>query len=311
MSGQQSGPVVCISYLAAASLWNVARFPTANQGAEILSIEQSIAADAPMAAAVLAALGVPSLLLANPIGTDARGAEVRRWLERYHVATTVVVDDGIDTPQMVVVADHARTRTWFPYLPGAADALEHVDLAPLTSASFAYIDCYQLIEVPAVRAVHAARSAGVPLLLNLGGSPLSSGVAAAVRGYPGLLIQTNVDDDSAAEAPRIASFILEDTGAEWVVTTAGANGAFALSRVERLSAPAFRAEVHHTHCAGASFSGGLIYGQLHDWPMRVSLDLACASGALRCEHAHHEPMPTLAELRGCIRSRERGVAPAA
>jgi hypothetical protein len=55
MSGQQSGPVVCISYLAAASLWNVAHFPTANQGAEIRAIEQSIAADAPMAAAVLAA----------------------------------------------------------------------------------------------------------------------------------------------------------------------------------------------------------------------------------------------------------------
>jgi sugar/nucleoside kinase (ribokinase family) len=311
MSRHQSGPVVCISYVAAANLWTVARFPIANQGAEILAVEQSIAADAPMAAAVLASLGAPSLLLANPIGTDSRGAEVRRWLERHQVAATVAIKDGLDTPQIVVVADHARTRTWFPHLPGVIDALEHIDLAPLADASFAYIDCYQLIEAPAIRAILAARLAGIPLLLNLGGSPMSASVVAAVRGYPELIIQTNVDDDSAAEAPRIASLILEDTRAEWVVITAGAGGAFALSRIERLSVPAFRAEVHHTHCAGAAFSGGLIYGLLQDLPIGDSLELACASGALRCERGHHEPMPTLAELRGCISSRERFITPAA
>jgi sugar/nucleoside kinase (ribokinase family) len=311
MSGKQRGPVVCISYLAAANLWKVAHFPTANQGAEIFAIEQSIAADAPVTAAVLAAMGTSSLLLANQIGTDSRGTEVRHWLERYHVATTAIVEEGIDTPQIVVIADDARTRTWFPYLPGVVDALDHVELAPLADASFAYIDCYQIIEAPAVRAIHAARSAGVPLLLNLGGSPRSPIVSDAVRGQPGLIIQTNVDDEKAAEAPHIASSILEDTRAAWVVVTAGAGGAFALSRVEHLSVPAFRAEVRHTHCAGATFSGGLIYGLLHDWPMRESLDLASASGALRCERTHYEPMPTLAELRDCMRSRERGVVRAA
>jgi hypothetical protein len=48
------GLVVCFSYLAAAELWQVPRFPSANHGAEVLSVERSIAADAPMAAAVLA-----------------------------------------------------------------------------------------------------------------------------------------------------------------------------------------------------------------------------------------------------------------
>ena len=55
--------LVCVSYLAAASLWKVPCFPLANHGAEVQTIEHSIAADAPMVAAVLAALGVPSLLL--------------------------------------------------------------------------------------------------------------------------------------------------------------------------------------------------------------------------------------------------------
>jgi sugar/nucleoside kinase (ribokinase family) len=304
MSGTRPGPVVCFSYLAAAELWSVPRFPHANYGAEVFAIEQSIAADGPMVAAVLTALGVPSLLLANDVGDDACGSNVREWLRSHHVETAANVESNVATPQIVVVADNAHTRTWFSYLPGVVDALPRVDLSPFAEASFAYIDCYQLIEAPAVRAIRAARSASVPLLLNLGGSPLTTRIADAVRGYPGVIVQTNVGDDQLAEAQRIAPFILEDTGAEWAVITAGTSGVLALSRSEHLVVPAFRAEVHHTHCAGAAFSGGLIYGLLQNWPMRDSLSLACASGTLRCERAHQVPMPTLGQLRALMSSRE-------
>jgi sugar/nucleoside kinase (ribokinase family) len=297
--------VVCFSYLAAAELWQVPRFPLANFGAEVVSVERSIAADAPMAAAVLAALDVPTLLLANDIGTDQKGSDARAWLQRYGVDTTASMEPNTTTPQIVVVADDAGTRTWFPHLAGVSDALVRLDLSPLARASFAYIDCYQLIETPAVRAIHAARSAGVPLLLNLGGSPLSSAVTAAVRGYPNLIVQTNVDDEAHTVAPQLAASILTATGAAWVVITAGTAGALALSEREQLDSPAFRVSVRHTHCAGAAFSGGLIYGLLHDWPMDECLSLASASGALRCERAHHEPMPTLAELHAVIGLRER------
>lgn len=303
--------MACFSYLAAAELWQVPRFPLANHGAEVLIIERSISADAPMAAAVLAALGMPTLLLANDIGNDQKASEVRTWLQRYSVNITAKIKTGISTPHIVVVADDNGTRTWFPHLPGVSDALAAVDLSPLSSASFAYIDCYQLIEAPAVRAIQAARSAGVPLLVNLGGSPLSSAVIAAVRGYPYMIIQTNVDETASADAPRVACEVLAATGAAWVVITAGAAGAVALSKSQQLASPAFRVAVRHTHCAGAAFSGGLIYGLLHDWPMEDCLTLASASGALRCERAHHEPMPTLAELHAIIGSRDRIAMPAA
>ncbi len=306
-----SGPVVCVSYLAAASLWKVPCFPLANYGAEVQMIEHSIAADGPMVAAVLAALDVPSLLLSNSTGTDVRGAEAQRWLQLHQVATTATVTGGLETPQIVVAADDTGTRTWFPYLPGVVDAMAALDFTPMADAAFAYVDCYQLIEVPAVHAIRAARTAGVPLLLNLGGSPLSPQATAAVRGYPRLFIQTNVDEADHADASRAAASLLAATGADWIVVTAGAYGAVALSRAGHVSVPAFRAVVRHTHCAGAAFSGGLLYGLLHAWPMSDSLNLACASGALRCERAHHEPMPTLAELRAFIGSRERTWIPAA
>lgn len=304
-------PVACFSYLAAAELWQVPRFPLANYGAEVLSVERSIAADAPMAAAVLAALGVPTLLLANEIGNDQKGSQVRAWLQRCSVNSTTRVITDTTTPQIVVVADDGGTRTWFPYLPGVSAALAAVDLSPLSSASFAYIDCYQLIEPAAVRVVQTARSAGIPLLANLGGSPLSPAIIAAVRGYPRAIVQTNTDDAASAHAPRTAHEILKATGSAWVVITAGTAGAVALSESQQFASPAFRVAVRHTHCAGAAFSGGLIYGLLHDWAMENCLTLACASGALRCERAHHEPMPTLADLHAVIGSRERLVLPAA
>jgi sugar/nucleoside kinase (ribokinase family) len=311
MSVRKVGPVVCVSYLAAAALWNVPRFPQANYGAEVRTIEHSTAADGPMTAAVLTALGVPSLLLANSLGDDTRGIEVGQWLQRNRIATTASVAVGGVTPQIVVVADDDGTRTWFPFLPGVVDTLAALDLSPMIGASFVYIDCYQLIEAPAVRAIHAAREAGVPLLLNLGGSPLSSAVTAAVRDCPGLVVQTNVDDAAYRDAPQLGAMLRSATHADWTVVTAGASGVVALSEAQRLFIPAFQASVRHTHCAGAAFSGGLIFGLLHDWPMDDSLSLACASGAFRCERFHHELMPTLTELHAFMRTRERIRLPAA
>ncbi|WP_322768955.1 carbohydrate kinase family protein, partial [Frankia sp. Cr1] len=304
-----SGQVVCFSYLAAASLWNVERFPQVNHGAEVQRAETSIAADGPMVAAVLTALGVPALVVANGIGDDAPGDQVRAWLHRNRVMTTSETVLGLPTPQIVIVADDHGTRTWFPHLPGVAEALAAVDLAPLAEASFAYIDCYQLIEPAAVRAIQAARQAGVPLLVNLGGSVLSPAVAAAVQGYPGLIIQTNVDDAEHESAPAAAGALVDQTGASWAVVTAGVFGAVAAGPDDLVAMPAFDLQIRHTHCAGAAFSGGVIYGLLHGRPMTETLLLATASGGLRCERVHHGSLPGLEELRVFISEHRHGVGP--
>ncbi len=239
----QPNPVVCVSYLAHAALWKVPRFPQANHGAEVLTIENSIAADAPMTAAVLVALDVPAVLLANDVGDDTSGAEVHAWLQRHGITTTAKATAKAVTPQIVVVADNEGSRTWFPFLPGVADSLASLDLSSIGCASFVYIDCYQLIETPAIRAVQAARAAGVPLLLNLGGSAFSDTVAAEVCGHPRLVVQTNVDDDAHRDARQLAATLRSATNAQWAVVTAGASGVTALSETQHLCVPAFRAIV--------------------------------------------------------------------
>jgi sugar/nucleoside kinase (ribokinase family) len=132
-----------------------------------------------------------------------------------------------------------------------------------------------------------------------------------LSGYPRLIVQTNVDDADHGDALQVAATLVTATDAQWAVVTAGAFGAVAVSRAQCVAVPAFQAVVRHPHCAGAAFSGGLLYGLLHDWPMIDSLTLASASGAMRCERAHHEPMPSLAELRAFMDSRERIGVPAA
>jgi sugar/nucleoside kinase (ribokinase family) len=95
-----------------------------------MSVEQSVAADGPMAAAVLAALDVPALLLTNDLGADLDGIAVERWLRRCGVNAIARARQGGVTPRIVVVADKQGTRTWFPYLPGVADSLARLDLSP-------------------------------------------------------------------------------------------------------------------------------------------------------------------------------------
>jgi len=292
----EQGPVVCVSYLALAELWTVPEFPEANHGAEVRSIEWSVAADGPMTAAVLASLGAPSFLISNDIGDDEHGRFVHEWLQHRDVEMSTATGLEVVTPRIVVAADDDHTRTWFAYLPGVVENLECVDLSPLASASFVYLDCYQLIEHAAIRAIEAGRAAEVPMLLNLGGSDLSEAVAAALRGYPNLVIQTNVDDTAHAEAPAVARSLLASADATWAVVTAGSFGAVAISRSESVSVPAVPVEVRHTHCAGAAFSGGLLYGLRAEWSMEQSMVLGSASGALRCARGQADPLPNLDEL---------------
>ncbi|MFG1791321.1 PfkB family carbohydrate kinase [Nocardia sp. NPDC049149] len=115
---------------------------------------------------------------------------------------------------------------------------------------------YQLIE-PQPCVIEAGHALKVPILLNLGGSELSGAMATVVRRCSNLVIQTNVDDAEHAEAPAVARSLLARTGAHWVVVTAGAAGAVAVSSFDEVAMSAFPVDVWHTHSAGAAFSGGL------------------------------------------------------
>jgi hypothetical protein len=82
------------------------------------------------------------------------------------------------TPQLTIVTDEAGTRTWFAWLGNAVEQLATVDLTALTTGRLAYIDCYRVIDTPAAAAITASRA---PVLLKLGGDPLSVAIADAAN----------------------------------------------------------------------------------------------------------------------------------
>jgi sugar/nucleoside kinase (ribokinase family) len=260
-----------------------------------------------MVAAVLAGLGLPTLLIANNAGDDARGERVCDWLRGHGVRTSAEMAVGRQTPHVVVVGDDQKTRTFFPHLPGVADELEHADLAPLATASFAYVDGYAFIAKAASSAIRRLRRQRYRCC-STSAATHPAEVFDAIRGYPRLIVQTSISEASAVELQRFAGHLQGATGAEWAVVTAGAAGAVAASKDQCLTSPAIRAEVRPTHCAGAAFSGGLLYGLFQGWAMPDCLDLAAASGALRCERGHDEPMPDLGELQALTQGRERAPA---
>ncbi|WP_203236958.1 carbohydrate kinase family protein [Nocardia panacis] len=249
---------------------------------------------------MLAALEVPTLLVANDFGSDEAGRRVGHWLQQHGVGATAVASTDYATRRVVVVSDGDHTRTWFAYLPGVADALERVDLSSIATASFVYLDAYQLIEAAAIRVIRTVRAHGQRLFVNLGGIPLSDALRHELAGYSNLLIQTNIDDDDHVEAPSVARRLLEWTCADWVIVTTGRYGALAASHSQLLTTSAVPVEVRHTHCAGAAFSGGLLYGLHAGMPMRRSLMLASASGALRCVRDQSAPLPSLHDLESLV-----------
>jgi len=77
---------------------------------------------------------------------------------------------------------------------------------------------------------------------------------------------------------------------DWAVITAGKAGAAAADKRDMLSVSGVPHRSTPYPLRGAlPFSGGLLYGLVQGWHMHDCLDVAAASGALRCERAHNEP----------------------
>ena len=132
----------------------------------------------------------------------------------------------------------------------------------------------------------------------------------ALEDYPGLVVQTSITEEWLETSARLVKDMQADMRCDWAVITAGKAGAATANKPDVLRVPAFRVKVRHTHCAGAAFSGGLLYGLVRGWHMQDCLDLAAVSGALRCERAHNELMPTLDELRSFMQSRRQAASAA-
>lgn len=276
--------LACFGYLAYAQVFRITAYPAANSGAQVTQIIPSLAGDAPIAALTARQLGTHVSLVSNPVSLDPAGLAVLHTLDAIGVAhqAVPVAMSGPGTPQLTIVTDEAGTRTWFAWLGTAIDYLDDTDPTPLTTARLAYIDCYRIIDLAAAAAITSSRA---PLLLNLGGDPLSDVVASAARNRHVAFVQTNLDESQADQAESLAADLHERIAADAVVITLGKLGALARTATGAAAASAPRRSIRHTHGAGAAFSGGLAHAHLSGAGLSEALSVACAVATAYCAAA--------------------------
>lgn len=152
-------------------------------------------------------------------------------------------------------------------------------------ARLVYVDCYRIIDARAAAAITASRA---PLLLNLGGDPLSHAVAEAASGRHIAVAQTNLDEHDANRAEALAADLYARLEPETVVVTLGRLGALGYTRGNALWVPTQQVPVRHTHGAGAAFSGGLAHAYLTGATARQAVEAGCVEGTAHC--ANHQPV---------------------
>lgn len=274
--------IACFSYLSGVQTLHVASYPPADYGTEVHRVERFLAADGPIAAGAAATLGRRVMLVSNSLADDDIGQYVRRQLTDWGVDPPRISADRNVTPLSTVVAAANGTRTWFPYLPGVATELGTVDLALLTSARFAYIDCYEVLASVAERAVVTALDSGLDVLANLGGSPPPEWLSKRRLGRAVRILQTNVADERAGSATSVADELGGLDVADAVVVTKGRHGASVRTRNSAFDASCPPITPNRVQGAGSIFSAALIDRLLAGADVFSAVGYACVAGTSWC-----------------------------
>ncbi|WP_083448780.1 carbohydrate kinase family protein [Actinoplanes rectilineatus] len=281
MTADRPLDLVCFSYLAAANVLTVDAYPRANGGAVVTEIAASLAGDGPLTAVTAANLGLRTAIISNTVGGDPSGTLALAWLDEARVTHQLRPAFDKISPQLTIISD-TRTRTWFAALHDAYTGLAHVPLDLLGQARLAYIDCYTVIAGAAERAI---RNAGTtPLLLNLGGDTPTPNLIDAANERTVLAVQTSIDEDSVDTAVDVAATLRRRFTTPTVIVTVGRHGAVAVTDdgIVRVPAPTPRAQIRHTHGAGAAFSAGYAHAILSSADLPEALAAGCAAGTRHC-----------------------------
>lgn len=272
--------VVCFGVLFPARVATVEEYPKADSGADILSLIESIGADAPITSLTLDGLGCRVGLISNDIGNDLDGRRLLNRFKRTDIVTTVTLLGDVSTPFCLNVVDRDGNRTWFTFLSNAVEGLLTADLSLVCQTDILYVDAYPPIWQASVRAIDCAIELGVPIFVNLDcvpneelGRRLQKGVSVIQRGAVGQSIE---------QAREMAQTFFDSYSASLCVITMARHGVIYTNHSGTFYLPAHDVKVANTAGAGATFSAGLIFGRVQSWPDDETVAFANALAGLYC-----------------------------
>lgn len=272
--------LVCFSYLAPGTIFKIKQYPKINYGTEILETIKTIAADGPMVAVGCARLNLKVGLITNPIGKDQK--QIINYLNKQNVISKIKILPKFKTPFIIILSDSKGNREWFPYIPKVNLYLKKVNLGLLRKSSLVYIDYYQVIREASQRAINFASHHKIPIFINLGGSPFTSKVSNSLKEKNIVIIQTNLEENKAKNAPSLAKRIYHGVKPKIAIVTLGSKGALAVTSNKMIKVPTFKVKVNHLHGAGAAFSVDFIFGYLNGWETEKCLLFGCTLGTINC-----------------------------
>jgi sugar/nucleoside kinase (ribokinase family) len=258
------------------------------------------------------------------IGDDENGRMIRK----------AFTEDRMDLSGIEVVNGEFSSLTWIPVdtagerciymFPNVTGKISELQVhsrfgSHIKSAKHFHTEASQLPIAPVRQAMQIARDASVRVIFDLDVSPAF--FAAADLGTQEELTQALLLVDvlkpckaaareltGEADYERVAKELLR-LGPTVVALTLGADGCLLATPRELVHVPAFKVDVVDTTGAGDAFMGGLSYGLLQNWDLKLVGSFANACAALCCTKVGARAMSKYDEVAEFIeRSRQKSGA---
>ena len=280
---------------------------------EVRSFAKSLGGSATNVAVGAARLGRRSAVITK-VGDDPFGEYVRQALERFGVDTRWVgTDPALRTPIVFCeIFPPDRFPVYFYREPKAPDmniAREDLDLAAIAAAPVFWTTGTGLSGEPSrgatIAALDARRRREITLhdldhRPHLWRRPADARRWAQEAARRATIVLGNIDEVEMATGsrdPRPAAAALLEMGVQIAIVKRGHQGVYARTAHDELTVPAVETKVLNGLGAGDAFGGALCHGLLAGWPLRRTLEIANAAGAIVASRlACADAMPTFEEI---------------
>ena len=282
MIAQNRFDVVGVGYTALDYLGVVPHLPLENTKLEMREFAIQGGGPAATAMVTLRRLGLTASYIGK-VGDDGFGARMLEELRGEGVdVSSVVVEHGATSQYAFIMVDArtaARTIVW---TRGSVSRLaaQEVNLELVTSARGLLID--DLEPEAALAAARAARSRGIPVLIDAGS--LRDGVRELLP-YCDYIVASELfagQISGGASLPRSLE-VLRSFGPKASVVTLGERGCAFLSSAGLVEVAGFPVNAVDTTGAGDVFHGAYLFAALQGWDTLRACTFANAVAALKCE----------------------------
>lgn len=263
----------------------VPHLPAADEVFELVDFNVQGGGPAATAAVAFSRLGGTARFIGS-IGRDQVSGGLADELEQYGVDVDLVQrSPGCTAPQSVILVEAATGSRSIMYSRGTAPApvLNEATAAAVKQADVLHLDGYHV--GTALEAARLARSHSIPVSFDGGAGEPWPGLDELLPLVDLLVVaRAFAERETGLTEPGAAARRLAEHGAQLVVVTDGANGAWYHSAAEAGHVPAFDVAVKDTTGAGDVFHGAFAYAWLDGMSLHEAVRFASATAALKCRH---------------------------